>query len=239
MRAARTDNAFIAEVQKIAFALFVFGAIVGAWFVAHTILARYAKLPDAKGGPCTLWFVGSSTIHKWKSLESDMMPWTAYNRGRDGATAHEIAQMFANDTVGRSPFAIILYIGDNDIAAGDDVGRIMREVNKLVLAKRKLYSNTPVYILSVKPSPERLWFLPEQRELNRRLSTIAGRSPDMSFIGVAGRFFVDGQPGDFYVSDGVHLNSAGYAVLSRGVREKLTTRRSEPTFRQCSQRRRD
>jgi hypothetical protein len=234
MQAVEPQNALLAECRKLIGAAMVFVAILAGWFAIQTLMARYAKLPDAQGGSCTLWFVGSSTMHKWASLRSDMSPWTAYNRGADGATIQAIAQMFANDTVRNPPHAIITYLGDNDIALGQRSSDVVEVLRTIISEKRKLYGETPLYVISIKPSPARFEFLLQQRKFNQQASAIAADYKDVDFIDVADKFLINGKPGDFYVPDGVHLNAAGYGILSRGVRTELAKERAGPAIHPCA-----
>lgn len=233
MRGIQTQNSVVVECRKLFIAVMIFVAIIAGWFAIQKLMARYAKLPDAQGGSCTLWFVGSSTMHKWTSLGSDMSPWTAYNRGVDGATVQAIAQMFANDTVGYPPHAIIAYLGDNDIALGQRSSDVVEVLRNIIAEKRRLYGATPLYVISIKPSPARFEFLSEQRNFNRQASAIASYYKDVYYIDVADEFLRNGKPGDFYVPDGVHLNAAGYSILGSGVRTELARERAGRAIHPC------
>ncbi|WP_204313701.1 hypothetical protein, partial [Stenotrophomonas maltophilia] len=59
----------LATLGKCALALAVFPTIFGGW---QWVLARQ-PLPGASNreGGCVLWFVGSSTMSRWSSLQAD------------------------------------------------------------------------------------------------------------------------------------------------------------------------
>jgi len=107
-------------VLKALFGLAVFSVTVGSWAAMQHRAAMHTPLPDADGpgGPCVVWFVGSSSFFRWTTLRSDLAPWTVHNRGVGGAFLSELRQRFANEDPVTPPQAIVFYGGDNDIANG-------------------------------------------------------------------------------------------------------------------------
>ena len=85
---------FDTPLAKIVVPLLVFIAILGGWQGIQYYRQATASLPDAppSNGACMLWFVGSSSIHRWTSLDRDMAPWAVHNRGINGATLDDIAR---------------------------------------------------------------------------------------------------------------------------------------------------
>ncbi len=221
------------EWCKLLLAAFVFFTVLTSWFAFQKWSERHAKLPPAAGGSCSLWFVGSSTMHKWTTLPTDMAPWRAYNRGVNGATIQAVRQMFANEVSRERPRAIVLYLGDNDIADGLGTDTVVAELRGIIAIKRRLYGNTPTFVISIKPSPGRIAFAEQQRSYNRQAAGIASDASDIVFVDVARQFLVNGRPGDFYAPDGVHLNAAGYTILTRGVHLTLSKRLSRPGTNLC------
>ena len=85
------------------------------------------------------------------------------------------------------------------------------------------WGQVPVVIMALKPSPTRWGNLPEQTAFNAAARTIAARTPGVTFVDVVPLFLVKHRPGPFYVDDGIHLNPAGYARLTRAIRPVLQT----------------
>ena len=47
-------------------------------------------------------------------------------------------------------------------------------------------------------------------EVNRRVAAHAANDSKLGFIDLASSLLVDGEPGPYYIFDGIHLNAAGY-----------------------------
>ena len=76
-------------------------------------------------------------------------------------------------------------------------------------------------VVALKPSPTRWGNLPEQTLFNTGARAIAARTPGVTFVDIVPYFLVAHRPGPFYVDDGIHLNSAGYARMTRAIRPAL------------------
>ena len=217
--------------------LVVLAAVLASLTVSLRIQAAIddrAPLPNGGvDGPCTIWFVGSSTIHKWTTLRDDLRPWIAHNRGRDGALLTEIAQRLDRDRGGTGPAAIVFYGGDNDVAGGLSPTQAVADLRTLIAVKRARYGTTPIIVLGLKPSPTRWDFRARQRSYDMGAERLAAGRVDMRFVDVFARFLVRGQPGPFYVEDGVHLNAAGYAIMTRAVSAALARDLPGSRVREC------
>lgn len=213
-------------VAKLAVALAVFGLIFGGWMLANRYSDTNAPLPDDRGrdeSRCALWFVGSSSIHRWTSLQQDMAPWDTHNRGIDGATFAQILPRFAHvDGDDGTPRAIILYIGENDIAAGVAVRTVIHQLAAFLSLRSDRLGNVPVLLLSMKPSPTRSANLPDQRLFNAAARHLVAHMPAAHYADITTPLLKDGVLGDNYQPDGVHMNAKGYAIWARVVRHRLT-----------------
>ena len=202
------------------------GLIFGGWWLFRYYQAQQlasTPLPGNEGrqGHCVLWFIGSSSIHKWQTLDQDMAPWIAHNRGIDGATFAELAPRFAHETEKRAPEAIILYAGENDIAAGGTARKAVADLAAFLDEKKRQFGNVPIFVLTMKPSPARWGFFAEQARYNEAAAQIAKQRRDMTLIDTTTPLLVNGRPGDYYVGDGVHLNPEGYKRWAGAVRQAL------------------
>lgn len=223
-RAGRSPLA--AAIGKAFVALAVFASVFGGWLTvvqsrAETRAAA-ARLPGSGvADACAAWFIGSSSIHKWTSLETDMAPWKARNRGVNGASMPELLQMARNEPRGPAPRAIIFYAGENDIAHGASAADDIVNLRAFLAFTMRRWSGVPLIIVSLKPTPTRWGNLPEQTIFNTAARTIAARTPGVTFVDVVPLFLVNHRPGPFYVDDGIHLNAAGYARLTHAIRPVL------------------
>ncbi len=184
-----------------------------------------AALPDDGGrqGSCAIWFIGSSSIHRWSSLAEDMAPWVAHNRGVDGATIRELTDLFVHRAKAAAPQAIVFYGGDN-----------ATDLRAFLSAARQLEGRPPVFVLSLKPSPARWALRAEQAGFNRAAQAIAREDHAIDFIDVAPRMLADGKPGPYYVGDGVHMNPAGYAIWRTAILRTLADRLPRDVVRGCT-----
>lgn len=209
----------------------MFSTIVGGWEAAQwrlRVAAQSEPLPDSRpagDGSCAIWFIGSSTAHRWPNLSRITSPWIAHNRGVDGALIREITPRLAAEPPGAPPQAIIFYAGDNDIARGLPVTAVLDDLRAFLATKQQKLGSTPVVILSVKPSPARWADLGKQRFYNATVQAMAAAEPDVTFVDIRPAMLVGARPGPFFVKDGIHMNSAGYerwnAVVAPALRRLL------------------
>ena len=64
------------------------------------------------------------------------------------------------------PSAIVLYAGDNDIAAGKKADRVHEDFRAFVKVVRAKLPTTPIYFLSIKPSIRRWKLIETIRQAN-------------------------------------------------------------------------
>lgn len=217
--------------------------VVAFLFTGRALYNRYrtvhAPLPDDRVGKqdCALWFVGSSSIHRWTSLQQDMAPWATHNRGINSATLSDILPRFATIDASEEgrPRALIVYVGENDIASGVPVRKVMRQIATLFDLRDRLLPGVPVLLLSAKPSPGRLKFLGEQRLLNAAVQNFLPHMRSAYFGDITTPLFVDGKLGDNYQPDGVHMNAQGYRIWAQVVRQRLDAILPQPLIQRCGQ----
>jgi lysophospholipase L1-like esterase len=223
---------------KAGVALVVFCAITFGWQSYRTrqmeAFAGTLTLPDqtVQDG-CAIWFVGSSTVSRWTSLQEDMRPWSTRNRGIGGATLKELNQRFLNEEHPQRPRAIVFYAGENDLAFGVPVEKAVESFGTFMDSKSKKLGTTPVFFMSVKPSPVRWETSADQEAYNAGIRAIAQRRGDLHYIDTRDSFITNGKPGPFYDSDGLHLNSDGYQIFSRAVQQALDKSLPADLIRHC------
>ena len=224
-------------------ALVVAAALLASLTVGLRIQAAIEERTPLPGGgvedPCTLWFIGSSTIHKWTSLDRDFRPWRVRNRGVNGAPLIEIDRRLRHEPGGEHPAAIVFYGGDNDIAEGRSPERALDDLAKVIAAKRAVVGATPMIVLGLKPSPTRWNVRADQRAYDSGAKRLAKGGSDLAFAAVGDRFLVDGRPGPYYVADGVHLDAAGYRIMTMAVTEALMRTLPPAVTQRCLGERRD
>ncbi|MGN5373697.1 GDSL-type esterase/lipase family protein [Sphingomonas hankookensis] len=223
---------------KALIAIGVFGAILFGWGYgkAREQQAFTNSLPlpnEVRQDQCAIWFVGSSTMARWTSLQQDMLPWTTHNRAIGGATLAELTTRFLNERNPQPPRAIVFYAGENDLAFGVPVKATAAAFADFMAYKRKRLGTTPVFFVSVKPSPTRWALADRQAAFDAIVQQMAVRDTDLTYVDVRDRFLVDGRPGPFYEVDGLHLNDAGYAIFSTALHRTLAADLPASLVRRC------
>lgn len=231
------SSAQSSPVAKLTIAILVFCIIVGGWWGRNRYQQATVTLPDdEKGeGACDLWFVGSSSIHRWTSLDKDMAPWVAHNRGINSATFAQILPRFAHEKAGETPpRAIILYAGENDIASGIPVRTAVRNLGAFLDLRSRKFGDVPVLVLSAKPSPGRWMFFKDQQLLNAATRNLIPHARRTYYGDITTPLLKGGRMGDNYQADGVHMNAQGYRIWAEVVRARLKDILPPATIRACA-----
>jgi beta-glucanase (GH16 family) len=177
------------------------------------------KAPPAPGG---VLFVGSSTVRMWKTREAfpDLAP---INRGFGGSQFADATHYADRIVWPYRPRAVVVYSGDNDVAAGRSPERVAEDAAAFVARVRERLPETRILILSIKPSVKRWALWPKMKEANARIRAMCLDAPRLRFLDAAAPMIEAGEPppADLFVDDGLHLSPKGYAILNRVVGEAL------------------
>jgi lysophospholipase L1-like esterase len=194
-------------------------------------LAAFARSDETTPAHCPALFVGSSSIRLWRTLADDMAPVSTLNRGFGGATIGEINANFDLLVARSRPWAIFFYAGENDISEGAAPAQVIADFTRFLELKDAALGDTPVYFISLKPSPLRIGQLAAQRDVNAAIRRLARSRRDLAYVDVASAMLDRGQPRDVYVEDGLHMSPGGYAIWTRILRPLVlhqTARRRAP-----------
>ena len=169
--------------------------------------------------PGAIVFVGSSSIRFWSSLEDDMDPLYVLNRGFGGAHMSHVVYNAPRIILPYSPRAVVVYAGDNDIAAGKTAEKVVEDFRTLTRIVWDALPQTRIYFLPIKPSTLRFELWPEMSKANREIADWAANESRLETIDVASVLLqADGQPRpDVFRFDGLHLNAKGYALWAEVV----------------------
>lgn len=197
--------------------------------VDRFVEADRAALPAS----CQVLFVGSSSIVKWReTLAADMAPMPVINRGFGGSHIEYVNRWLDQIVAPYRPRAIVFYAGENDIDAGKSVDRVVDDFDAFMVRKTRALGKVPVYFISVKPSKLRLAELSLQGQVNDAIRARAAARSDLRYIDVVPPMLEHGKPKDIFVSDGLHMNAAGYAIWTQVVRAALLPN-TEAEARSC------
>lgn len=192
-------------------------------FFEREIRAYEAADRGAMPEPGAIVFVGSSSIRLWTTLAEDMAPLRVLNRGFGGAHFVHVLHNADRVVIPYAPKAVVLYVGDNDIAAGTSVEDVVSRYRAFVDQIRANGPETAIYFLPIKPSKLRWEWWPEMARANAEIASIAAEDPRLHVIDVATVLLdAKGEPrDDVFVFDGLHLNATGYAEWTRVVHPVL------------------
>jgi len=175
------------------------------------ILARYtAGKPQGK----TL-FIGSSSFTMWHQLEDDMKPMAALNHGFGGAMIWQVLGYMKKLVYPFAPKRVVMYCGENDIAAGFSPERVRNDYLKFVSLLRKKYGGIPVYYCSMKPSPSRWHLWKKFKRGNYLIKAFCLKTKGNHYIDVSTPMLdKTGQVRtDIWKADKLHMNRKGYTDI--------------------------
>lgn len=168
--------------------------------------------------------LGSSSIRLWHpTLERDLEPLTLIRRGFGGSTMYDALHFADRIALPYVPRAILLYEGDNDIAAGVSAEDVAAAFDALVAKVHAAHPRTRFYFIAIKPSIARRQLWPEMDKANTLIANRCKRDQRLHYIDIASPMLnADGEPRKaLFQPDMLHLNPAGYAEWTRVVREVM------------------
>lgn len=168
-------------------------------------------------------FVGSSSIRGWKTLSSDFPELTVLNRGFGGSHMSDLLFYMDDLVFPYHPNAILVYEGDNDIAAGKTPEKVFADYNTFVSSVLDKWPNTPIFFISIKPSLARIDYMENMAKANALIKARTQETENLYFIDVFTPMLgEDGTPRkDIFGHDGLHMNEVGYALWTKVIREEL------------------
>ena len=182
--------------------------------------------PHPPGG---VLFVGSSSIRLWNDLEDQFgnLP-VVIKRGFGGSQLSDCVKHLSRLVLRYQPKTVLVYAGDNDLAAGTAPQEVLRRFVAFVDGVRAALPDTRIAYISIKPSPARVALLPEIRKTNALIRDYADQAPNVDYIDVYRPMLgADGLPRrELFRDDSLHLNADGYALWKRVIAPHLDARQA-------------
>lgn len=178
-----------------------------------------AKQPPAQHG---VLFVGSSSIRMWDLKES--FPNKNYiNRGFGGSQIADSIAYIDRLVLKHEPRVVIMYAGDNDIAAGKTPEDVAAD---FVTFEKKVHETLPktqVMYVAIKPSLKRWNLYPQMAEANQKIAAHCKSDDRLIYLDIATPMLGDdGKPKpELFANDGLHMSKAGYKVWNEIVAKHL------------------
>lgn len=164
-------------------------------------------------------FVGSSSIRLW-NLQESFPGKNCINRGVGGATLAEVVKLIDRIVLPYQPRVVVLYAGDNDLAAKRTPEQIRDDYRSFVNHVQGALPEAQIVWIAIKPSPKR-WALREQAlQANRLVRAEIARGHHQVEIDLWNAMLDEtGQPRSMlYAKDQLHLSPSGYALWTERLR---------------------
>lgn len=172
--------------------------------------------------PGSIVFTGSSSILLWETLAEDMAPMAVLNRGFGGSVIAHVTHFADRIVLPYEPSAIVLYAGDNDIAFGLSSDCTFRDFEAFVGHLHAAAPNTPIYYISIKPSPTRWALWEDMQRANQLIEARTKTDPALHFIDISEAMLDEqGEPIEELFDDGLHMTPAGYQLWTSIIRPTL------------------
>ena len=158
-------------------------------------------------------FVGSSSTVRWDTGDS-FRGLPLLNRGFGGSQMSDAVYWVEETVLKYAPRTVVVYEGDNDTNAGKRSRQLLEDYKEFVEAILEAQPSTRIVIMSIKPSLARWDVWPEMQESNAAIEAYAQQDARVDFVDVGTAMLgADGLPiPELFVSDGLHMTAAGYAI---------------------------
>lgn len=162
-------------------------------------------------------FVGSSSIRLWSTLATDFPGVPLINRGFGGSYLEDSVFYTDRIIVPYHPRLVVVYAGENDLAAGRTPERVFSDFKAL---RAKIHATLPtakIIYLAIKESPVRASVREQVLATNALIRAACEKDGDCTFVDLATPLLdAAGKPRpELFRSDRLHLNADGYSIWTK------------------------
>jgi len=167
--------------------------------------------------------IGSSSFRMWETMYKDLAPRKVLNRGFGGSTIPEVIHYADRIIFPYQPEKIVLYAGENDIAAGQSASQVFKSYKKFVSLVKEKLPNTKISFVSMKPSISRWHLWHEYKIGNDLIAAFCKTKPKLNYIDISEVMLIDNERIDsiIFIEDGLHMNALGYERWTKIIHPKL------------------
>ena len=168
-------------------------------------------------------FTGSSSIRLWEGLPQYFPGKNILNHGFGGSQTFEVTH-FADRLISPyKPKQVVIYVGDNDLAAGKSPEKVFADFKSLF---NKIRENTPkanVTFISIKPSPSRKQYYTAIQQTNSLIKDFLESQKKTAFVDVYTPMLgSNGKPKpELFRPDSLHMTKAGYDIWAQVLKPYL------------------
>lgn len=169
---------------------------------------RLHDTPPRAGG---VVFAGSSSIRLWNLEKS--FPGKGYaNVGFGGSQVRDCTHFASRLVIPHKPRVVVLYAGDNDVAAGRKPEQVLADFKAFCTALHKDVPKCRILFVAIKPSLARWKQFDTQKKANTLVQKFCAADERLAFVDVIPAMLgTDGMPiPNLYAKDGLHMSPAGY-----------------------------
>jgi lysophospholipase L1-like esterase len=208
-------------------------ALLSVLVIAQTTQPPFRKEIDAfkkkdsvqMPAPNSILFVGSSSFTKWTDVQDYFPGYPILNRGFGGSSLPDLIRYVDEVIIPYNPKQIVIYCGENDVAASDTVTAqtVLKRFQQLFGLIRNKLPKVPVAFISLKPSVSRWKFEPVIVETNKLIKDFLKKQSKAVFINVHDAMLnADGSVmTDIFIADNLHMNAKGYKIWQPIIKKKL------------------
>jgi lysophospholipase L1-like esterase len=164
-------------------------------------------------------FVGSSSIRLWPDLNHVFSNPGILNRGFGGSRLADVDRLAEQLVLRYQPRQAVIYAGDNDLAEGLLPAQVAADFISLVERLRSTRPKLAIAFIAIKPSPARAHLMAGARDANMRIRRFAESEDGIAYIDVFTPMLdrYGNARSELFGPDGLHLNTAGYALWAEQV----------------------
>ena len=164
---------------------------------------------------CDVLFLGSSSINLWDTIYEDFAPLKLIRRSYGGATLRDMIYNYNTIAKGYTPKSILLYV-ENDLGNHKEGVNAVKcfDLFRIFIDKlKKDYPNTPLIVVSLKPSQHKADQLKDQLLVNALLeenATVQG----YTYVDITKVMYDEAGNlrTDIFKEDNLHMNAEGYKL---------------------------
>jgi len=164
-------------------------------------------------------FTGSSSIRLWKTINQDFPGYLIINRGFGGSSIPDVIQFIDQVVIRYHPRQVVLYCGENDLAAdsavtGKTVFKRFKSLQKII---HGILPRCNIVFISLKPSPSRAYLWDKMADANRRIKKFIKHKSYLTYVDIVTPMLdAQGKPREeLFIGDRLHMNEKGYAIWTQ------------------------
>lgn len=164
---------------------------------------------------CDVLFLGSSSINLWDTIYEDFAPLKLIRRSYGGATLRDMIYNYNTIAKGYTPKSILLYV-ENDLGNHKEGVNAVKcfDLFRIFIGKlKKDYPNTPLIVVSLKPSQHKADQLKDQLLVNALLEENA-TAQGYTYVDITKVMYDEAGNlrTDIFKEDNLHMNAEGYKL---------------------------